>query len=117
MGYVVVIVKSEFRGWLERCEVQWASTCGAVDSEIVRVRDGLRVLFSVLWVIPHVARQHSGDGMIETLDLLVLLLMVRRREGIRDAQNPAHVFVHVAYKLWTTIGQQFLGSPVFENNV
>lgn len=98
-------------------EVEEPSTCGAVDVEIVRVREGLCVFVPVLWVVPDVETQDRGNVTIETIDLAVRLRVIRRREGIPDAQNPASVLVQVAHKLWTIVGQHFLWCPVFEKSV
>lgn len=52
-------------------------TCGAMDFEIVPVREGLRVFVPMLWLVRDVATQHGGNGTIETLDLGVSPRVVR----------------------------------------
>ena len=92
-------------------------TGGAVDAEVVGVREGLGVHVPVFGMVGDVAAQHRGDRTVEALNLAVCLRVVRRREGVRNAQDPESVLVQLAGKLRSIVREDLLRCAVLEHPV
>lgn len=90
-------MKREIPRWSRQVKIEWWSAICEVLVEIVQVREGIRIFIRVLLVVRDIEKQHGGDGTIEALKLAVCLFVVRRAEGIRDAQDTASILVQLTY--------------------